>query len=276
MSPIETYPEGFQTEEFEILVYITDGWGGAVMYEGHYEVTSYFPAMVDLRTGKMIEADGRIENLIKSEDYKADQYYHFENKCIYRLLVSKCIEKELGPGIMASMNNRYHLKKVIAANVESPELEAFRAEYEKSVIMDVCGNEFVLNRKFGWYEGNVEILGGSCLVYLDLDEQTKVEAKDAAARFEIFLKDIENLDRQMKDFCVERMLDSANEWKENEDDPDITPEQFKENLDSPNELVVHNDGSAEFMYGDGDMFGGHAIQVSVEADGELSDCELVG
>ena len=276
MRPIEPFLEEFQKEEYEILVYLTEGWGCAASYEDHHVVTSYFPVMIDLRSGELIAADGRIENVVKEDEYKKDQYYHFEDKGTYRLLVSKCIKKELGPEFLASMNNRYLLKKVLEANVKSPEIEAFLVEYSKPVTMEVCGNEFVLNRKFDWYESKLEILGGPCMVYLELDDREKVKAENATAAFEALLQNIETLDQQMRDFCVERMLDSANEWKENEDDPDITPEQFKETMESPNEIVVHNDGSAEFMYGDGDMFGGHAIQVSIEADGEITDCEPVG
>ena len=49
MRTLEQYLETFQKEEFEILVYISVGWGGAGMLEDYHEVTSYFPAMIDLR-----------------------------------------------------------------------------------------------------------------------------------------------------------------------------------------------------------------------------------
>ncbi|MCR5528358.1 MAG: hypothetical protein K6F49_03975 [Saccharofermentans sp.] len=58
MRAVEEYLSGFQ-EEFNILVYISTGWGGATMLEGYHEVTSYFPAMVDTRTGELIVVDGQ-------------------------------------------------------------------------------------------------------------------------------------------------------------------------------------------------------------------------
>ncbi len=123
MTEEQEYLEGFEKEEFEIIVYITTGWGAGGYYGNLCEVTSYFPAMVDLRSGECIVADGRVETPIGREDYKNDQYYHFADNGIYRLLVSKCVQRMLGPDMLASMNNRYLVKKVVAENASCPELE---------------------------------------------------------------------------------------------------------------------------------------------------------
>lgn len=276
MGELEQYLEDFQKEEFEILVYISKGWGGAGLYDDYQRVLSYFPAMVDLRTGECIVADGRLENLVKNEDYEKNEYFRFADNGIYRLLVSKCVHKDLGPEYLPSMNNRYLLKKVIEENASNPELEAIRIENTKDIFIKVCDTEFLLNRNIGWYEGKVKILGGSCSVYLWLDRNSKMNAKKASARFEALMQDMKELDLKFKDFCVERMLDSANEWKEDENDPDITADKFRENMGTPNEIVINNNGKIEIFYGDGDMFGGHAIQVNVNADNGIKDCELVG
>lgn len=276
MRTLEQYLETFQKEEFEILVYISVGWGGAGMLEDYHEVTSYFPAMIDLRTGECIVEDGRIESLVKNADYEKNKYYRFTDNGIYRLLVTKCVQKELGPEMLASMNNRYLVKKVVEENVSCPELEAIRDEYTRDIIIDVCGTEFVLNRNLNWFEGTFSILGGSCNVYLCLDRNSKKNAKKASARFETLLQQIQDLDIKFKDYCAQHMLDSANEWKENEGDPDITSDMFKEKMGSPNEMVVHNNGKVEVLYNDGFMFGGHAIQISINEDNEIKDCEIVG
>ena len=84
------------------------------------------------------------------------------------------------------------------------------------------------------------------------------------------------LDGKIKEHCVGRMLKAANEWKENEDDPDITADQFKENMGAPIELIVQSGGKLEIYYGDGDMFGGHAIFVNVNTRNEIVRCELAG
>ena len=276
MRTLEQYLETFQKEEFEILVYISVGWGGAGMLEGYHEVTSYFPAMVDLRTGECIVEDGRIESLVKNADYEKNKYYRFADNGIYRLLVTKCVQRDLGPDMLASMNNRYLVKKVIEENVSCPELEVIRDEYTRDIIIDVCGTEFILNRNLNWFEGAFSILGGSCKVYLCLDRNSKKNAKKASARFEALLQQIQDLDIKFKDYCAQHMLDSANEWKENEGDPDITSDMFKEKMGSPNEMVVHNNGKVEVLYNDGFMFGGHAIQISINKDNEIKDCEIVG
>ncbi|MBO4687998.1 MAG: DUF2262 domain-containing protein [Clostridiales bacterium] len=272
---LKQYLEDFQEEEYEILVFITKGWSGASRLDGYREVTSYSAAMIDIRTGEFRAVDGRIENVIPDKEYEQNQYCRFEDNKIYRIRVRKCKWKDLGPEYMASMNERYLLKEVIREE-DDPKLSAFRAEYLKPVIIKVAGTDFVLDRNLGWYEGTVEILGEPCTVYLELDADSKTEASGAAEKFAEILPRITELHEKCLEQSAEAMLDSANEWKENEDDPDITAEVFKENVGAPHELVMHDDGSAEFMYGDGDMFGGHGIQVGVDADGEIDDCELVG
>ncbi len=276
MRTVDDYMKEFEPIDMEIAVYITKGFGGAGILENYHEVTSYFPAMVDLRTGECTVTDGRIESLVKNEDYDKNNYYRFIDNGIYRLLVTKCIPKDLGLGMLASMNNRYLVKKVIEENASFPELEAIRTEYTKDVIIEVCCNKFTLNRLLNWFEGTAGILDGSCIVYLCLDEDSKVEAKNAARRFEELMQNFKELDNKFKVYCTERMLDSVNEWKENEDDPDITSDKFKENMGTPNEMVIHNNGEVEILYGDGFMFGGHAIQVSINENNEIKDCEIVG
>jgi len=276
MRTVEEYLSGFQEEEFNILVYISTGWGGATMLEGFHEVTSYFPAMVDTRTGELIVADGRIEALVKNEEYKAHTYHRFSDNVICRLRVVKCIQKELGPDILPSMNNRYLLLSIVEEEAFCPELEAFREEYLKDVVIDVCGEEFLLNRRFKWYEGQVQISGDCCEVYLNLDKSSSDKADTAASRLEALMRNIEELDGKIKEFCVEKMLDTANECKEDDDDPDITAEQFKENMGSPVSIEIRGSGKATISYGDNDMFGGHEIQIELTSDDEIKDWDIVG
>ena len=276
MRTVEEYLSGFQKEESDILVYIFKGWGGATMLEGYHEVTSYFPAMVDTRTGELIVADGRIESLVKNEDYKANTYRRFPDNCICRLRAVKCIQKELGPDILPSMNNRYHLLSIVEEDAVCPELEAFREEYLKDVVIDVCGEEFILNREFKWFEGSVPISGEFCEVYLNLDKGSSDKADTAASRLEALMRNIEELDGKIKEFCMEKMLDTANECKEDDDDPDITAEQFKENMGSPVSIEIRCSGKATIAYGDNDMFGGHEIRIELTADDDIKDWDIVG
>ncbi len=276
MKTLEQYLETFQKEEFEIIVYVNKGWGGAGLLEGYHEITSYFPAMIDLRSGECIVEDGRIECLVRNENYEKDEYFKFTDNGIYHLLVTKCVQKELGPEMLASMNNRYLLKRIIEENPSCPELEAIREKYTRDIIIKVSDTEFILDRNLGWFEGEAGILGGSCTVYLYLDKNSKENAKKASARFEELIHEIERLDIMFKDYCALQMLDSANEWKENEDDHDITADIFKDKMGTPNEMVIYYNGKADILYSDGYMFGGHAIQVSIDADNKIKDCEIVG
>jgi hypothetical protein len=47
-------------------------------------------------------------------------------------------------------------------------------------------------------------------------------------------------------------------------------------MGAPIELIVQSGGKLEIYYGDGDMFGGHAIFVNVNTRNEIVRCELAG
>ena len=133
-----------------------------------------------------------------------------------------------------------------------------------------------MNRRFKWYEGQVQISGDCCEVYLNLDKGSQDKADTAASRLEALMSNINELDGKIKEFCVEKMLDTANECKEDDDDPDITAEQFKENMGSPVSIEIRGSGKATISYGDNDMFGGHEIQIELTADDEIKDWDIVG
>lgn len=70
----------------------------------------------------------------------------------------------------------------------------------------------------------------------------------------------------------------ANEWlaeKEDADTEQITQEMFIASMEI-SELTVSPDGSVTLYYNDGDMFWGHSIEISVDADGTVSDANIAG
>lgn len=47
-------------------------------------------------------------------------------------------------------------------------------------------------------------------------------------------------------------------------------------MGTPREIEVSCDGEVSILYGDNDMFGGHDIQIEVDADDEIEDWDIVG
>ena len=93
--------------------------------------------------------------------------------CIFFLAVS--MEKVAAKHYESS--NFRDIEITASLGLSAEDLEAIRAEYTRPIVIEVCGAEFLLNRRYGWYEGTVGILGGACKVSLYLDSNSKMKAK---------------------------------------------------------------------------------------------------
>lgn len=72
------------------------------------------------------------------------------------------------------------------------------------------------------------------------------------------------------------LLEQANDWRDEDDTPEpLTTEAFL-TATSLTDVCLYGDGSAELVYDDGDLFAGHVIVASVDADGTVTDADLAG
>ncbi len=74
-------------------------------------------------------------------------------------------------------------------------------------------------------------------------------------------RDSEEWDRRLRDYAVQELLDLKNDSWLDEEEPPVSPEQFRRRM-TLEAVSVAPDGEFTFTYGDGDLFGGHAIRVS--------------
>ena len=277
MRTYDDYLLEYSDSEQIITVFITTGFGGATRIDGYRNIVAYFPVMID-SNNRLVEEDGRIEILVSNDDFDKNEYIKLEDNGIYKLLVSKCIPKELSPNILPIMNNRYLLKCVIS-RCESADatqsLISYREEYLKDVIVNIEGTDFVLNRRFGWYKGCCNFDGNLCSIFLYLDKGSKLSALNASERFKSVVHCLEDWNKNIVDRFISDLLSLANEWKEDEFAPDITPEQFADNLYLSN-IVIFSDKRMEFSYGDNDLFGGHSIIAKINDKDEITECNIAG
>ena len=91
-------------------------------------------------------------------------------------------------------------------------------------------------------------------------------------------EDFEEFDKKVKESAAKNLLDLANDWLQDNDEAEtdeITKEMFIDSIEI-SEMTVSPDGSITLYYDDGDMFWGHAIEISVEPDGTVSDANIAG
>ncbi len=149
-----------------------------------------------------------------------------------------------------------------------------RKTKEKPVTITDKSGVFYLNQQYNWFEGMINWLGNAENVILDKDHDNDT-AKKASETLHMLLEDMERWDEKLRSYAAEELIKSANDWRETEDTPEISEEEFAERIGSPS-FHIFNDGDFEAAYGDDDMFYGHWIVVHGTAGGKLTDANIEG
>jgi len=160
---------------------------------------------------------------------------------------------------IAADNVRY-----LAERARSDDLEATRRgcvstfERENKDLEHPYFGKLVYNAELNWWEGVLSI-EPSVTVYFSLDGCNDDQALVATG--EAVCRDLSEWRKRVEDFAVEKLRPLKNKsWlEENEDE--VTVEQFKSRM-TLESVSFYPSGEFEFMYTDGDLFWGHWIQVT--------------
>ncbi len=274
----EKFERGFAKEEMEITVLLKDGCKGAAIPEKKWLIPSAeFLAMLDNRSGEMIKEEGRLEWLIKDNPDRKGWGFDFKQYGIYRLLVRKCVPKELDSYQITSLNNTYMVIRILETDVQDDKLSEYKEYLSRPVVIDTPYGLFVLDRSFSWFESEATLGGYDATVFLETDEENGDTAEGARKVFLETAEHFEEFDKKNKEYAVENLLELANEWQDSEEgehEP-ITRETFMERIEI-SEMTVSPQGCISLFYSDGDMFWGHAIEITIESDGTYSDADIAG
>ncbi len=121
------------------------------------------------------------------------------------------------------------------------------------------------------YGATVTWAGKSIELILEAEEEEQLEAAlDVALNL---WNDQTMWNNRILDFTVQEKLDLYNDiWRE-DDDPELTPEEFKSRI-SLATVCVYPGGEFEFHYGDGDLFASHMIAVSGSLRDGLTEAKI--
>lgn len=152
-----------------------------------------------------------------------------------------------------------------------PDLKAILEEQKKPVTFEEEGlGVFTLNRQVNWFQTETDWLGTEISLVFDKDEDRAACVQNAKT----LLASAAGWDRRVREYAAGALLDSANDWAEDGEEP-ITREQFMERME-PESVEVRADGSFEFWFADGEMFYGHSIHVSGSLTGGPSAAQMEG
>ena len=269
-NPADEFLQEFETAEEELTVLLKNFTKGGLMRGDYTFPVVSFMAYIDNESGEVIQEEGTLHWVIKNS---AKDYIHdFKDYGIYKVLVRKSrpdVKNFLG----MPYKNYYYIVKIIEKNLKEPRLEAIRAEYLKPVSIEDKAGTFCLNRKYGWFEGEIDWLGSTQEILLDQDENSDT-AEKALQTLHRFLENAEQWDKTLRTFAAEQLTELANDWQDGET-PEITEEEFAKRIGAP-KFHIDGEGDFEAEYDDDDMFYGHWIVVYGNADGELKEANIEG
>lgn len=261
----------------EMLVLTSEFVGSASLFKkGIWEPSAEFLACVDLSTGTFLKEKAFLNWLAEDKD-KGPWIHNIQPLTIYHVRCRK--RKPLSGTNAAAFGPSYMLVEVVGRDLEHPDLERIRTEYQRSVTFtdELCG-QFELERSFDWFSGEVDWLGETCSVSLSCDEEDGETAEKALAAFKQIYSNLPEWDEKYRTFAAKELTALANDWLEEseEENPEpITEESFAKRI-YIGEFTMEAEGDYTVYYGDDDMFWGHVILIEGSMENGIERAYIAG
>jgi hypothetical protein len=154
------------------------------------------------------------------------------------------------------------------------DLERYVAEPQVSVIrVDPLFGSLTFNRSLAWWETTVSWAQQSVALYLAAENVADLDIALAVARS--LWNDQAGWERRVREYAVQELLDLKNDsWLDDDEQP-ISSQQFLTRM-TLESITVSPDGTFSFTHDDGNLFWGHAIQVSGNLQAGPTDADIPG
>lgn len=257
LDPLLQFANDYRREEVERYLLIENGaFGWANVFDYRRASVRYLAiasdASVEPRTcmGRLMWMEKASGSSLKTK---------FKKLCVYKARVREKIDDPTALMLVK-----------VEKEVDDSRFDSIREEYLKPVKVESALGTFELDRRYDWYEGTIDYLGAPCSVLLTVEEGS-TDVRVALARLESLCADFKTIDRKVREYAAEELLENAIDWCEEE----LSPEQFANRMSNPS-ICIGSDGSADFTFDDGGMFWGHVIVVSMDADGVFDGADIAG
>ena len=263
---IEDFNKNFDDEIFDIAFVLKKQNLSAGKSKGkYYTLLVSAIAYKNIITNEIIEN----ENLLIVKEIEDTKHYFqiFRNKTIVRLKVRK--EKD-----SSGLYMRFLLEDIIDTNYKDNDLNIILEEYSKPVYYkdEELGN-FELDKSIDmfskdieWNDDNISVL------FKNIDEE--VNKKSVAIIRKIFTNK-KDIDKKLKDYISENMLEDANSWNDDDGKPHISKEEFVKLITLKSINIIYED-NITFYFDDGDIFSGHVIAVDSDYDFNFAEPYIIG
>jgi hypothetical protein len=175
------------------------------------------------------------------------------------------IRVHVGPEVSADETRKALLESIIELDAPDAELRDHAKRMQETVTHeDGVFGALTLDRSVGWYTAKTAWKGN--LVKLNCPVEKPEDLADALRTAHALWRDQDRWKQQIGDFAVEELLPLKNDNWLDENEAEVTADQFRSRM-MLDAVTVYPDGSFEFWHNDGDLFWGHAILI----DGNLSE-----
>ena len=155
------------------------------------------------------------------------------------------------------------LEAFIGVDASDAELNQHAEQLQKPVTLeDAIFGTFTLDRRVDWF--TAEVVWDGKPILLNLSESTEV--RETLRMAHLLWERQDEWNRRIRDFAVQKLLSLKNDNWLDEDDAELTPDEFKDRM-TLDSITMNADGSFDFWHNDGDLFWGHSIQIG----GNLSE-----
>ena len=109
------------------------------------------------------------------------------------------------------------------------------------------------------------------IVYINIDKEVNKKSADIIKKIFANKKDV---DKKVKDYISENMLEDANSWND-DDKPHISKEEFIKLITLTSITIIY-ENNITFYFDDGDIFSGHVIAVDSDYDFNFAEPYIIG
>lgn len=180
----------------------------------------------------------------------------------------------LAPAPPEAESRRAELVEVLGRETADVELMRRAVELQQPVtVEDAFFGTVTFDRALNGWEKQVEWNGTTVHLYLSPGEDGDLQALLRLA--EALWEDAAGWERRLREFAVEELIELKNDTWLDENEEEVTPEQFYARM-TLESIALEPGGGFEFTYADGDLFWGHVIQVSGTLTEGPTDAGIAG
>ncbi len=166
------------------------------------------------------------------------------------------------------------LRRIVNPKTRDVELEQLATQLQKPIVLhDATLGRLEYDRSHGSYEGRADWCGQIVEVSLSCaNPEFSTAVLEAATQ--LFFDQAE-WHRRVQEYAVERLLPLKNDSWLGENDEELSADEFVSRM-SLKAISLDETGDITFWHDDGELFWGHAIQISGSLSEGLTDADIPG